>query len=162
VIFVSDNGYHVGEKDHFEKSTLWDASARIPFAVRLPAAKNAGTVSKATVGLIDLFPTLIDYCDLPAPRQGTEGRSLRPVLENPGAPWTRPAITVYEDNVFSAADDRFRYIRYADGTEELYDHADDPHEFKNVAAEPAHSAVKARLRAAMPAAWAKSLGGREG
>lgn len=162
VVFISDNGYHVGEKEHFEKSTLWDASARVPFAIRLPGGRNGGAVSGATVGLIDLFPTLMDYCGLPAPKQAIEGRTMRAVLENPSQRWDRPGITVYEDKVFSAADERHRYIQYADGTEELYDHRSDPHEFTNLAADPATTGIKERLRAAKPKIWAKSLGGREG
>lgn len=162
VVLVSDNGYHVGEKEHFEKSTLWSASARIPFAVRLPGPEPRGAVSQATVGLIDLFPTLADYCGLPAPRQRIDGLSLRPVLEDPAATWRRPGITVYDEQQFSVTDGQFRYICYADGTEELYEMATDPHELQNRADDPLLSFVKARLRTTMPELWAKSLGGREG
>ncbi len=162
VVFVSDNGYHVGEKDHFEKSTLWSTSARIPFAVQLPGKRNAGRASAATVGLIDLFPTLMDYCELPAPRQSIDGKSLRPVLEDPDAAWLRPGITVYEEYMFSVTDGSYRYIRYADGKEELYEFATDPFEFTNRANDPVLDYVKAKLRRSMPETWAPSLGGREG
>ncbi|GAB5560056.1 MAG: hypothetical protein SynsKO_17030 [Synoicihabitans sp.] len=162
IVFVSDNGYHVGEKNHFEKSTLWSASARIPFAINLPDGTNAGTVSDATVGLIDLFPTLLDYCDLPAPRQRIEGLSMRPVLEDPTAPWNRPGITVYEREMFSVTDGRFRYILYADETEELYDLSEDPHEFTNRAEDPLLDYQKQRLKSHRPERWAPSMGGREG
>ncbi len=162
VILVSDNGYHLGEKNHFEKSTLWSASARIPFAVRLPGGLNAGTVNPATVGLIDLYPTFLDYCQLPAPRQPIEGLSMRAVLESPSSGWRRPGVTVYEENQFSVTDGRFRYIRYADGTEELYEFASDPHEFNNRAEDPVLAAEKARLKTWQPERWAPSLGGREG
>ncbi len=162
VVLVSDNGYHVGEKNHFEKSTLWSTSARIPFAVQLPGGVNGGRTSQATVGLIDLFPTLMDYCGLPAPRQRIEGKSMREVLENPSAKWSRPGITVYEENMFSVTDGRFRYIRYADGSEELYDLSDDPYEFTNRAEDPRLADVKARLARSLPEYWAPTMGGREG
>lgn len=162
IVFVSDNGYHVGEKNHFEKSTLWSASARIPFAVRLPGDTNAGKISPATVGLIDLFPTLMDYCELPKPRQRIEGKSIRSVLEDPAATWSRPGITVYEEQMFSVTDGQFRYIRYADGTEELYDRNEDPSEFANRADDPSLEFVKERLKQSLPEYWASSLGGREG
>lgn len=162
VIFVSDNGYHVGEKNHFEKSTLWSVSARIPFAVQMPGRQNAGQISDATVGLIDLFPTLMDYCELPSPRQVIDGKSMRSVLEDPAASWSRPGITVYEENMFSVTDGRYRYIRYADGEEELYEFASDPNEFNNRANDPVLDYVKQRLKRSLPETWAPSLGGREG
>jgi len=162
VVLVSDNGYHLGEKNHFEKSTLWSASARIPFTVRLPDGANAGTVNEATVGLIDLYPTLVEFCGLPAPRQSIEGISMKGILENPGSGWRRPGITVYEEDQFSVTDGRFRYIRYEDGTEELYELANDPHEFSNRADDPVLAEEKARLKTWKPERWAPTLGGREG
>lgn len=162
VIFVSDNGYHVGEKEHFEKSTLWSASARIPFAVRLPGNKNGGTISNATVGLIDLFPTLVDYCDLPSPSQELDGLSIRKVLEKPKSKWKRPAITVFEEKYFSATDGEYRYIQYDDGTEELYHRSKDPHEFQNLASNPELKPIKARFQKWIPEKWEISLGGRKG
>lgn len=162
IVLVSDNGYHLGEKNHFEKSTLWSASARIPFTVRLPGGDHAGTVNSATVGLIDLFPTFMEYCDLPKPRQSVEGISMRGVLENPESGWRRPGITVYEEDQFSVTDGRFRYIRYEDGTEELYEFATDPHEFTNRADDPVLAEEKTRLKRWKPERWAPSLGGREG
>ncbi|MBD5777962.1 sulfatase [Pelagicoccus sp. NFK12] len=162
VIFVSDNGYHVGEKEHFEKSTLWSASARVPFAIRLPGKQNAAAVSDATVGLIDIYPTLVDYCSLPQPPQGTDGLSMRPALEQPSYKWDRPAITVYEVDHFSATDGSYRYIRYGDGSEELYDHSSDPHEFENLADEPRLAGIKRRFQKWIPERWAPSLGGRQG
>lgn len=162
VVFFSDNGYHLGEKNHFEKSTLWSASARVPLMVRLPGAAGGGRRSLATVGLIDVFPTLADYCGLPAPRQALQGFSLRKLLEDDQADWSRPGITVYEEGHFSATDGRYRYIRYADGTEELYDQIEDPHEWHNLAGDPAGAAVKQRFQKWIPQTWAPSLGGREG
>lgn len=162
VIFIGDNGYHCGEKNHFEKSTLWEASARVPMAIRLPGKGRAVASSTRPVSLIDLFPTLVDYCRLARPKQKIEGLSLRPLLRNPNARCERPAFTMYEEHYFSARDQRYRYIQYPDGTEELYDHQVDPFEFQNLAGKAQLRNVKKRFQKWIPAKWAKSLGGREG
>jgi arylsulfatase A-like enzyme len=162
VIVTSDNGYHCGEKNHFEKSTLWEAAARVPLAIRLPGQRNAGEHTGGTVTLVDLFPTLLDYCGLASPKQKLEGRSLRPLLENPTRAWERPAFTIYEDRYFSARDGRYRYIQYPDGTEELYDHERDPHEFTNIANRQESATIKQRFEKWKPATWTRSLGGRKG
>jgi len=162
VVFIGDNGYHCGEKDHFEKSTLWESAAQVPMAIRLPGGLNAGKAVSHPVSLVDLFPTLMNYCGLEAPRQKLDGRNLRPLLENPGADWNHPAMTFYEEHYFSARDDRYRYIQYPDGTEELYDHQNDPYEWTNIADRPETAPVKARLQKMIPTHWQKSLGGRAG
>jgi arylsulfatase A-like enzyme len=162
VIFWSDNGYHCGEKNHWEKTTLWEQAALTPMAIRLPGTRNLGAHCARPVNTLDLFPTLVDCCGLEAPAHELEGRSLQPLLKNPKAPWERPAITTYGEGYFSARDERYRYIRYPDGTEELYDHANDPHEFTNLASGPEFKSVKRRLSKWIPKKWAKSLGGRLG
>jgi len=162
VVFIGDNGYHCGEKNHFEKSTLWEAAAQVPLAIRLPGRTQAGTEAAPPVSLVDLFPTLLDYCQLAPPRQPLDGRSLRPLLDNPAGAWDHPAVTLYEEHYFSACDDRYRYIQYPDGTEELYDHTADPHELTNIAARADTAPIKQRLQKQVPATWARSLGGRAG
>jgi choline-sulfatase len=83
------------------------------------------------VELLDLFPTLIELCGL-TPRDGLDGPSVGPELKDANAPCPWPAITTHHRGSHSVRSERWRYIRYADGTEELYDHRDDPHEWKNV------------------------------
>ena len=162
VVFWSDNGYRCGEKDHWEKTTLWEQAALAPLAIRLPGSAHAGKTCARPVGSIDLYPTLADYCRLESTAHQLEGRSLRPLLEDPEAGWARPALTTFGEGYASVRDERFRYIRYPDGSEELYDHESDPHEWANIAAEPKHATVKQRLAAAIPERFAKSLGGRMG
>ncbi|MXY71389.1 MAG: sulfatase [Acidobacteriia bacterium] len=162
VVFWSDNGYHCGEKDHWEKTTLWEQASLTPMAIRLPGSAHAGKTCARPVGSIDLYPTLADYCRLEPTAHQLEGRSLRPLLEDPQADWASPALTTFGEGYASVRDERFRYIRYPDGTEELYDHESDPHEWTNLAADPAHTTVKQRLGAAIPEQFAKSLGGRMG
>ena len=162
VVFWSDNGYHCGEKNHWEKTTLWEQSALTPLAIRLPDGRNAGTRCGQPVSSLDLWPTLADYCRLTPPGHALDGRSLRPLLEDPKAAWDRPAITTYGEGYFSARDERYRYIRYPDGTEELYDHQTDAGEHENLAGNPASRPVKERLKRWIPRKWATSLGGRLG
>ncbi|MHC4173200.1 MAG: sulfatase [Planctomycetota bacterium] len=172
VIFWSDNGYHCGEKNHWEKTTLWEQAALTPMAIRLPGMVNPapapgvgvnhGKGCARPVNTLDLFPTLVDCCALKGPAHRLQGQSLRPLLENPDAAWERPAITTYGRGYFSARDERYRYIQYPDGTEELYDHETDPHEFENLAHRPELEPVKQRLGKWIPKKWAQSLGGRMG
>ena len=161
VVFWSDNGYHCGEKSHWEKSTLWEQAALTPLAIRMPGMTGGGECPR-TVNTIDLFPTLVDYCGLKPPAHALDGASLRPLIENTEAPWDRPALTTYGEGMLSLRDERFRYIRYTDGTEELYDHAADPREFANLAAGPESADVRRRFERWIPTEWAPSLDGRLG
>ncbi|MEZ5400605.1 MAG: sulfatase [Bryobacteraceae bacterium] len=160
VVFWSDNGYHCGEKDHWEKTTLWEQSARVPAAIRVPSVTRPGSVCARTIGLIDIFPTLAEFCRLRTGR--VEGRSLAPLCRNPRAKWDRPALTTYGENYAAVRDERFRYIRYPDATEELYNHTEDPHEFRNIAGAPASAPIKKRLATLIPGRFAPTLGGRLG
>ncbi len=162
VIFWSDNGYHLGEKNHFEKATLWEWSARIPAAVRIPGNPNNGRVVQQPIVSIDFFTTLLDYCALEQPAHEPGGLSLRPLLEDPDTKWQRPAITTYGEKLFSARSERYRYIRYPDGEEELYDHHKDPNEFINLANKPDYRYIIDKFKKWIPEKFATDLGGRNG
>lgn len=162
VIVTSDNGYHVGEKHHYGKSTLWEKSARVPLYVRMLNHRNAGKTCEADVGLIDLYPTLVEECGLPKPRQALDGRDLGELLEDPVSAWPHGAMTTYGVGRFSLRSGPWRYIRYPDGVEELYDHRQDPHELRNLGKEASSEEVRATFRELVPRSWAPSLGGRNG
>ena len=162
IIVTSDNGYHVGEKNHFEKSTLWDVAAATPMAVRLPGGAHAGRTSSRVVGLVDLMPTFQRLCDLQPARQTYDGRDLSPLFRDPERPWPFPTLTVHNTASASFRDERYRYIRYPNGDEELYDHLADPHEWRNLAASAAHAVVLTQFRHQFPDTWAPSFGGRDG
>ncbi|MDP6558496.1 MAG: DUF4976 domain-containing protein, partial [Pirellulaceae bacterium] len=132
------------------KFSLWERTTRVPLIISVPGGVKAKT--DKPVELLSLYPTLIDLCGLPA-NPKLEGASLRPLLENPNADWKNVAISTLGQNNHAVRDQRWRYIRYADGSEELYDHQSDPNEWKNLAAEaptPEHSKVIASLKRHLP------------
>ena len=129
VVLFSDHGYHIGEKQKYHKSTLWEESTRVPLIIRSPGVGTSGTVSTRAVSLIDLYPTLAELASLSSPAD-LDGESLVPLLNDPDAPRSTPAMTTRQGRHHSLRTDRWRYIRYGDGSEELYDHAADPMEME--------------------------------
>ncbi len=157
VIVFSDNGFHCGEKDRWGKGTLWEAADYVPMLIRTP--DTVPTTCKQTVGLLDLFPTLIEFCGLDAPEHKLDGESFVKLLEKPKSKWKRPSFTSYGPRYSSVRDERWRYLHYPDGTEELYDLDNDPWELENLVEDPKHKKVKKRLAKHIPQNWAPSLGG---
>lgn len=143
VILVSDNGFHLGEKQHWAKRTLWEESTRIPLIVAGPQIP-AGLISPLAVGLIDLYPTICELSGVPAPAD-LQGKSLAPLWNGTEPKGTeRFALTtdrVNGANNYSVRSQDWRFIRYADGQEELYDHRNDPNEWKNLAADPHYDPI---------------------
>ena len=141
VVLCSDHGWHLGEKNHWRKWMPWEESTRSLLIVRAPKAAGNGGISERTVGLIDIYPTLADLCELEAP-SNVQGESFQALLENPESSWVRPALTSTTAGNHTVRSDRWRYIRYKDGSEELYDHENDPHEWHNLAKDPNMSSIK--------------------
>jgi serralysin len=155
VVLWSDNGYHLGEKEHFGKVTLWDEAARTLLLVADPAAAAmAGQERREVVSLLDLFPTVMDYAGV-APPAWQEGDSLRALIERGDAGGLRGTAVTQVGGSYSIRTETHRYTRYEDGSEELYDVAEDPIAAVNLAGDPAH----ARAKAAAAAALAEHLGG---
>jgi arylsulfatase A-like enzyme len=153
VVFLGDHGVHLGEKGHWLKSTLWEESTRAPLVFVVPGLTRAGSRSGRTVDFMNLYPTLADLAGIPLRvPQTVEGRSMRPLLADPAAPWDFPAVSTFREGNHAVRSERWRYIRYADGSEELYDHSVDPNEWRNLAGDPALEGVKASLRGWMPGA----------
>lgn len=149
VVLWSDHGWHLGEKLHWRKFALWEEATRNVFMISAPGLTKPGSRSSRPVSLIDVYPTLIDLCGL-SPKKELEGQSLRPLLENPSAKWERPALCTHGRGNHSVRDDRWRYIRYNDGTEELYDHESDKLEWNNLAGEAKYADTKRRLAQWLP------------
>ena len=154
VILWGDHGWHLGEKLHWHKSTLWEEADRAPLTIFVPGMTKPGGNCTRTVGFIDIYPTLVDLCGLP-PKPDIQGLSLAPLLKNPEAPWDRPAVTDFQFGNSAVRSERWRYIHYADGGEELYDHQRDEMEWTNLADDPAYAEVKKDLARWLPKSYAE-------
>jgi len=153
VIFTSDHGWHLGEHGLWHKRSLFEECARVPLVVSTPGMKTRGQTSAGVVELLDLFPTLCDLTGVP-PLPGLQGKSLRPLLEDPRAKLHDAAFTQARrgrDGEFwgrSVRTARWRCTEWDEGRTglELYDHDADPHEYTNLASDPRHAVVLAELR----------------
>jgi uncharacterized sulfatase len=135
VIFLGDHGYHLGEREWWNKNTLFDRSCRAPLIIAAPGIKP-GT-ARGLVEFVDLYPTIAELCGV-TPPAGLAGQSLRPILSDPKRPGKRAAFTIVtrgpQQRGDSIRSDRWRYTEWSDGARELYDHTADPEETKNVVA----------------------------
>ena len=150
VVLWSDHGYHMGEKNTFQKQSLWERSSHMPLIFAGPDIK-AGQRCDRVVSLIDLYPTLLDICGLPA-NERNQGHSIAPLLAKPDQAWPYPAITGWKQGSFAIQTEQYRYMLYKDGTEELYDHTKDLDEIKNLFNDPNYRAVKTELNTELNAA----------
>lgn len=150
VVLFSDHGFQLGHKHRWRKYALWRQSSRIPLIIVAPGITAPGITSQLPVSLVDLYPTLIKLAGLPTPDHILEGNDLRPLLENPNANWDKVAITTYGFMNHAVQDERYRYIRYSGGGEELYDHEKDPQEWTNLADSNEHAPIVQRLSSQLP------------
>ncbi len=156
VVFLTDHGFHLGEKHHWQKATLWEEATHVLLMVRVPGVTPAGGVSTRFVSLLDLYPTLVELCALNQQDHLT-GRSLTRLLQDPNADWQSTAITGLTSKggptwkpYISLRNEAGRYTRYQDGEEEFYDCANDPHEWTNQVANPTFTETIKQLRSAVP------------
>jgi arylsulfatase A-like enzyme len=145
----SDHGWMLGEKEHWRKFALWEEAARAPFLFVVPGMTPPNSACDRTVDYMGIYPTLCDLAGLPIPKH-VQGISIKPLLQNPRVPWDLPALTTYLYKNHSVRTERWRYIRYSDGGEELYDHAKDPLEWNNLAKNAQYDEIKKTLAKAMP------------
>ncbi|MHC4880179.1 MAG: sulfatase-like hydrolase/transferase, partial [Planctomycetota bacterium] len=168
VILWSDHGWHLGEKQHWQKFTAWRVCTRVPLIVRVPTGTpglttgtTAGTICDRPVNLLSLFPTLTDLSGLPR-KEDNDGVSLVPLLTDPKVAWPHTSIThLGEAGSYGLSTDRWRLIHYANGDEELYDIAEDPFEWTNLAAQPEHVKRLGELRALAPQEFASFVKPRD-
>jgi len=149
VVLWGDHGWHLGEKEHWRKHALWDVSTRTPLVFSAPDGVAKGKLCQRPVSLIDIYPTLLDLCGL-SELKGLDGQSLKLLLENPDRQWERPVVITYGLNNHAIQTERWRYIRYRDGGEELYDHERDPNEWTNLASISKYLLQKSKLSKWLP------------
>nr|WP_166830841.1 sulfatase [Thalassoroseus pseudoceratinae] len=148
IVLWSDHGWHLGEKEITGKNTLWDRSTRVPLIFAGPGV-TAGQRCTRPAELLDMYPTLLDLCGLPE-NETLEGHSLKPLLQDADATREWPAITTHNQGNHGIRSERWRYIHYADGTEELYDMQVDPNEWRNLADMAQYAEVLAEHRKWLP------------
>jgi len=125
----------------------------------VPGLTKPSTVCDRTVDFMTIFPTLVDLCGIPKPSH-LEGNSIRELLKNPKSEWNQPAMTTFRFKNHAVRTEDYRYIRYANGDEELYDEKKDPYEWVNLAKDPAFAAVKTDLAKYLPQQNQKDIGNR--
>jgi len=158
IVFVSDHGYLLGEHGQWQKQLLFDESNRVPLIIAGAGVKGRGG-SPRTVEMLDIYPTLVELCGMPQPKHKLEGKSLAPLLAEPKSQWDRPAYSQVQRGTdqkdahpplmgHSVRTERWRYTEWDDGKTgiELYDHDNDPHEYKNLAKDEAHAKTVAEMK----------------
>ncbi len=163
IVLWSDNGYHLAEKERFEKFTLWREATNVPLVIRLPKGRGQPGICNRPVSLLSLYPTIADLIEGPPPPSELDAESLRPWLQNPDAEKSTPVIVAGSDpGSFAVVTQDFRYIRYADGSEELYNLKADPDELRDVSGLPKYATAQTALKGLLPAKFNEFMptGGR--
>lgn len=158
VCLWSDHGWSLGEKSHWRKFALWEEPTRTVFAWKVPGVTTAGGSCGRPVDYSSIYPTLCSLAGVPLPAD-LDGRDISPLLKDPAAAWDHPAITTHGLENHTVRTEDWRYIRYADGSEELYHNAVDPLEYTNLAGRSEHATTKAMLAKMLPAKNAPNLPG---
>ncbi|MBF0196888.1 MAG: sulfatase [Planctomycetes bacterium] len=150
VMLWGDHGWYLGEKLRYRKTGLWEEAARVPFMVRVPGV-NEGTKSDGVINLLDMYPTLVELCGLPA-NPKNDGRSFAKLIHKPQMKWNEPTLTTMGYKNHSLTDGRYRFINYGGGkgAEEFYDHDSDPLEYNNLVRNPEYKDLVARFKALLP------------
>jgi arylsulfatase A-like enzyme len=161
VVLWGDHGWHLGEKQHWQKFTGWRVCTRIPLIFRAPAGTpglpkgtKAGSICNKPANLLSLFPTLTELAGIPA-KDDNDGPSLVPLLKKPAGKWDHASVTYLNGpGSYSISTEGWRYIHYKDGGEELYGTVNDRYEWNNLADKPEHAAKLKELRALAPKKFA--------
>ncbi|MGM8361861.1 sulfatase [Flavobacterium sp. ARAG 55.4] len=144
VVLWGDHGWHLGEKLRYKKFTLWEEACRVPLIIKAPNVTKAGSRTGRTVNLLDLYPTLVELAGLPK-NEKNEGVSIVPLLKNPKLEWNYPSLTQMGEGRNTIRTEKWRYIRYQDNSEELYNHDNDALEWVNLVNKPEYAAIKAEM-----------------
>jgi len=151
IVLWSDHGFQLGEKERWAKYSLWERATRVNLLWVAPGVTRSGSTCARPVNLLDIYPTLASLTGCAPPEKQLEGNDLTVLMKNPKASWNKTSVTSFGYQNYGIRSERYRYIVYADGTEELYDHEQDKWEWHNLAANPEYADVKAKMRRGIPA-----------
>ena len=150
VVLWSDHGFQLGEKERWAKYSLWERATRVNLVWVAPGVTQPGSTCNKPVNLLDIYPTLASLTGCKPPEKQLEGNDLTVLMKNPEASWDKTSLTTFGYKNYGVRSERHRYIVYADGSEELYDHAKDKWEWRNLAADPEYAEIKEKLRKGIP------------
>ena len=154
IVFWGDHGWHLGEKKRWHKNSLWEEATRAPLMISAPGIKP-GKVD-TPISFLDIYPTLVELAGLP-PNKDLDGMSMVSLMKDKNAKWERPALSVRDRGNYSLRSKRWRYTRYKDGGEELYDHSKDPMEWKNLASDPEYKPIIEQMKKWLPKNEAQNI-----
>ena len=150
VVLWSDHGFHHGEKGRWGKYSLWERATRVNLLWVVPGVTRPGSTCARPVNLLDIYPTLASLTDCKPPEGQLEGNDLSVLMKKPEAEWDEATVTTFGYKNYGVRSERYRYIVYEDGSEELYDHENDKWEWHNLATDSEHAEIKAQLRRWIP------------
>jgi len=150
IVLWSDHGFQLGEKGRWAKFSLWERATRVNMLWVAPGITKQGSTTNKPVNLLDIYPTLASLTGIEPPEGQLEGNDLTVLMKNPEASWDNTTLTTFGFKNYGVRSERYRYIVYADGSEELYDHRKDKWEWHNLADNPEYAAVKEKMRKGIP------------
>jgi len=156
IVLIGDNGFHHGEKERWGKTALWREANHVPSVIVPPKGVSSivpGSVCTTPVSLIDVYPTLVDICKLPAVENQLAGHSVLPLLHNPNGDWAHTSISTFLPGNFVVHHKDWNYLRYANGSHELYNVKNDENEYNNLAEKPEYKYMVDSLSKFLPATW---------
>jgi len=150
IVLWSDHGFQLGEKQRWGKYSLWERASRVNFVWVAPGVTTPGSTTNRPVNLLDIYPTLASLTGCKPPEGQLEGNDLSILMRDPDAGWDQATVTTFGFKNYGVRSQQYRYIVYADGAEELYDHTQDKWEWKNLAGDPEYAEIKKKMRQQIP------------
>ena len=150
IVLWSDHGFQLGEKERWAKYSLWERATRVNMVWVAPGVTKPGSTCNKPVNLLDIYPTLASLIGCQPPEGQLQGNDLTVLMRNPDAAWNKTSLTTFGYKNYGVRSERYRYIVYADGSEELYDHGKDKWEWRNLAGNSDYAAVIEKMRKEIP------------